>query len=124
MGNQTATESPNRLEIFWQDRSVKYTFPGGHYLVEELKTPWDLYVEGRYFNSPVGDASHQIFVKNGMERYFSIRHKEGIPVCDIITRPESAPTLSYDWGPRRIFRTSNPMTVDGQKLVVMEVISI
>lgn len=125
MGTDTATvssQSSSAVKIFWQDRPVKYTYEGGHIRVEELKTPWDVYVEGRYFDSPISGTLHQVLIKTGLERVFSIRNADGVPVCDIVTRPQNAPPLSLLWGARRAFHTSSPMTVDGQKLIVMDVV--
>lgn len=123
MGAQSASvkEPENRLEIFWSTRPVKFTFPSGLIHVEEVKTPWDLYVESRFFDSPIGTTFHQTLVKHGLERIFSIRDKAGIPACDIITRPEDAPQYNFAWGMRRVFKTSCPMVVDGQRLIVLEV---
>lgn len=119
----SAAESPNSLKLFWQERPVKYEFPGGRYRVEEVKAPWDLFVEGRYFDTSVGQEFHQILVRNKVERIFSIRATDtGIPICSIITKPKDMPAISFIWGPRRVFRTSSPITIDKQELVVQEVI--
>jgi hypothetical protein len=121
MGNQTTATPKNPVKIFWQARPVKYVFPGGRYVVEEAKTPWDLYVEGRFLGSHLGDEFHVLMVKHGMERIFSIRTDMGLPICDIITKPVNAPTLSLVYGARRVLHTDVPMEVDGEKLVVLEV---
>jgi hypothetical protein len=124
MGNQTTqaiAATTNPLRIFWQNRSVKYTFPGGRYVVEEVKSPWDLYVEGQFFQSHLGDEFHILMVKHGMERIFSIRSDVGMPQCDIITKPANAPTLSLAYGARRVLHTGIPMEVDGEKLIVLEI---
>lgn len=120
MESAAATTKPS-VEIFWQARPVKYNFPGKAFSVEEVKTPWDLYVEGRYFDSPVGDELHQMLVRNGVERIFSIRTAKGTPQCDIICLPEGAPAISLAYALRRVFKTSYPMEVDGQKLIVCDV---
>src|SRR5690242_1500955 len=96
------TESP--VKIFWQERPVKYTLEVGndyHFTVEEVKTPWDLYLEGGIFDSEIGDTFHQTMVQNHMERIFSLRNEFGSPVCDIITKPEKAPDLDFTYGARR-----------------------
>lgn len=125
MGSQAANTAENPVKVFWQDRPVKYTIHRAEreYTVEELRTPWDLYVEGSIFSSEVGDVLHQVMVANRMERIFSIRNIEGHPLCDILTAPEGKPLLDFSYGARRVFLTSSPMTVDGEKLVVMDVIS-
>lgn len=125
MGSQAANTAESPVTIFWQDRPVKYKINRNEriYTVEELRTPWDLYVEGSIFSSEVGDVLHQVMVANRMERIFSIRNESGHPICDILTTPEGAPLLDFSYGARRVFLTSAPMTVDGEKLIVMDVIS-
>lgn len=124
MGSQAASTAESPVRIFWQDRPVKYKLNTGEkiYTVEEVKTAWDLFVEGALFGSEVGDELHQVMVREGMERIFSIRTDEGKPLCDIITKPVAAPSLDFTYGARRIFHTSTPMTVDGQKLIVLDVV--
>lgn len=124
MGSATATVSSSPVKTFWQARPVKYTYPGGRFRVEELITPWDLYMEGALFGNSVGMALHQLLVKNQLERIFSLRSTDdGFPVCDIITRPEKAPGVSFSFSPRRVLNTSNPMIVDDQKLIVLDVVA-
>lgn len=123
MGNQEASpESKDSLGCYWQERPIKYIFPNGEILVEEVKTPWDIYTEGRWLGSPIGNEFHQILVKNGMERIFSIRNSKGEPYCEVLTRPKGAPMVNVDWASFRGLNTSSPMTIDDQKLIVLDVI--
>jgi len=125
MGNQegSSAESTSSISPYWQERPVKYAFPGGEVLVEEVKTPWDIFTEGRWVGSPIGNEFHQILVKNGIERIFSIRNPKGEPYCQILTKTAGSPVVSIDWAPYRGLLTSSPMTIDGQKLIVLDVIS-
>lgn len=124
MADTAPSENSNRLTLYWQDCSVVYSFPGGKLQVEEVKAPWDLFLEGTFFSSPIpADEFHQILIKNGIERIFSIRETEKrIPLCTILTKPKDAPVLSFGWGARRVFRTSVPMTINKEKLIVLDVL--
>jgi hypothetical protein len=123
MGHQAVAPAESPVTIYWQARPVKYTFPGGRFVIEEVKTPWDLYVEGEFFGNHLGDEFHVLAVRYGAERIFSLRTDSGIPQCQIITKPLNAPALSLIYGARRVFHTNNPMTVDGEKLVVLDIIA-
>jgi hypothetical protein len=125
MGNQEAsTKSTDSIMPYWQENAIKFVFPGERMGVEEIKTPWDLYVEGRWQNSSIGNEFHQALVRNGVERIFSIRDAHRRPYCEILTRPQESPVVSIDWAPRRGLNTSSPMTIDGQKLIVLDVIAM
>lgn len=125
MGNQTATPSEAEcVKLFWQERPIKYSFEGGKYQAEEVQTPWDLFVEGEYFQHSIGSEIHQVLVKNKMERIFSIRSTDkGTPVCTIITKPQDAPLTNLKYGVRRVFNSDVPMTIDGEQLTLLEIIA-
>ena len=128
MGSQTVSQSKDTLtRMFWQERPVKWTISTNDdekFHLEEVKTPWDLFIEGAIFDSEVGDTMHQTLVQNHLERIFSVRNEDGLPICDIITKPEKAPLLDFKYGARRVFNTSSPMTIDGEKLIVLDVVGI
>lgn len=126
MGNTSTTDAPSSLApIFWQDRPRVYAMEEtnhGKIFIEEVKTPWDLYIEGVIFDSQIGDTHHQNLVANKMVRIFSLRNEEGNPMCNVLTKPEKAPDLDLYYGARRVFNTSAPMTIDGEPLVVLDVL--
>jgi hypothetical protein len=115
------TKSPD--EIPWEQRNVKYIFPGNHLVVEEVISPWDLLVESRYVGSILGTPIHQIAVRHGLERIFSIRQaRNRLPLADILTRPVGARVLLPYWEHRRGLQTSSPLTIDNQDLLVVDVL--
>jgi hypothetical protein len=109
--------------IPWEHKNVKYIFPGGHLVVEEILSPWDLFVESRYIGTVLGTPVHQISVQHGLERIFSIRQaRNRLPIVDILTRPVGARVLLPYWEHCRGLQTSNTFTIDGQDLLVIDVI--
>jgi hypothetical protein len=120
-GSDGMTKSPN--EIPWEQRNVKYIFPGNHLIVEEVISPWDLLVESRYIGSILGTLVHQIAVQRGLERIFSIRQaRNRLPLADILTRPVGARVLLPYWEHCRGLQTSNTFSIDGQNLLVIDVL--
>jgi hypothetical protein len=111
-------------EVPWEEKNTKYIFPGGHLVVEEIISPWDLLVESRYIGTILGTSVHQVAIQHGLERVFSIRQaRNRLPLADILTRPVGARVLLPYWKHWRVLNTSNTFNIDGQELLVIEVLS-
>lgn len=111
------------LVVPWEERKVKYIYPDKPLVIEEVKTPWDLLVEARYTGSLLGSPIHQISVRNGLERIFSIRQNiNRIPLAQILTRPVGARVLLPYWEHMRTLNTSNTFNIDKQDLMVIDVL--
>ncbi len=111
--------------IPWIDNSVKFiikTEPGKGLRIEQIKEPWDLYLEGHFLQSEIGSPDHIDWIKDGKEVIFSIRDLKREPLADIICMPIDAFRYDDYWKHLRVFKTSSPMTVSGEELVVLEVI--
>lgn len=105
----------------WQTKLVKHVF-GEEFIIEEVRTPWDLYLEGRILQNSVRNPEHIQLVRDNQERIFSIRNANRDPLADIITMPVGADRKDSYWPAIRRLRTSCPMTVDDQQLIVLDVI--
>jgi hypothetical protein len=118
------TEAANSLKVVpWQTRDIKFQIGTDPLFVEEVREPWDLWVESAYLQNSFGAPIHQLSVKNGLERIFSVRTLSNrMPLFDILTMPVGARHLSTYWCTKRGLKTSSPMTVDGQELIVLDVL--
>ena len=105
----------------WEEKNTKFIFSDKSMVIEEARTPWDLLIESRYTrNHALSNELHQLSVKAGIERIFSIRILPmRMPLCSIITRPVNARIINPYWIPFRALHTDSPMTIDGQQLIVL-----
>lgn len=124
-GSSDARDYPNtiydKFTVPWIGKETKYQIGPAPLYVEEVKEPWDLWMESAYMQSSLGGVFHQTLIKNGLERLFSIRSNKRTPLCDILTMPVDARQLSTYWCTKRTLKTSSPMTIDGQELIVLDV---
>lgn len=121
-GQELSESLPEIKTIPWQGKALKYKFPNSPLIVEEVIEPWDLFLESKYLGNDLGDELHVLAVQSRIERIFSIRDGSRRPLVDVLTMPENARSLSAYWSMIRVFRTSYPMTIDGEKLIVLEVL--
>ena len=122
---QELSETRRKIKVVpWQGKSIKYAFPKSSLVVEEIKDPWDLLIESKYLNNDlISEPVHVLAVQNGIERIFSVRDKDRrVPLVDILTMPVGGRNLDPFWATQRILKTSHPMIVDGQKLIVLDVL--
>jgi hypothetical protein len=121
---QELNETRRKIKTMpWQGKGIKYAFPNSGLVVEEIRDPWDLLVESKYLNNNLADPVHVLAIQNGIERIFSIRDKDRrVPLADILTMPVNGRNLDPFWATQRVLKTSNPMKVDGQELIVLDVL--
>jgi hypothetical protein len=123
MGRSQSTTESSLKVVPWQTRDIKFQIGIDPLFVEEVREPWDLWVESAYLHNSFGAPLHQLSVKNGLERIFSVRsYGSRMPLFDILTMPVGARTLSTYWSMKRGLKTSSPMTIDGQDLIVLDVL--
>lgn len=111
--------------IPWEESNLIYKFTKGNYAgirIEEVKTPWDLFLEACFLQTTFGEAFHITTIEEGKEVIFSIRDGKREPMADIVTMPVKTKRYDSYWPIIRIFKTSKPMTVNGQELIVLDVV--
>jgi len=121
-GQESSEKPPEVKEIPWQGEGKRYSIPDSDFFIEEVKEPWDLFLESKYLKNSLGNPIHVIAVKNGIERIFSIRDPKRKPVADILTMPVGARSLDCYYSTLRALKTSHPMEIDGQQLIVLDVL--
>lgn len=112
-------------KVPWQENNLIYKFTKGEWAgirIEEIKEPWDLFLESCFLQTNFGDAFHVTAVKDKLEVILSIRDKNREPLADIITMPYKAKRYDAYWPKVRVFKTSHPMTIDERQLIVLDVI--
>lgn len=113
-------------KVPWQENNLIYKFTKGEWAgirIEEIKEPWDLFLEACFLQTTFGDAFHVAAVENQLEVILSIRDKNREPLADIIAMPYKAKRYDAYWPKVRVFKTSQPMTVNDRQLIVLDVIS-
>lgn len=111
--------------IPWQERNLVYKFTKGEWAglrVELVQAPWDLFLESCFLQTSFGDAFHVSAVKENTEVILSIRDEKREPIADIITMPVKAKRYDAYWPKIRVLKTSQPMTINDQKLIVLDVV--
>lgn len=113
-------------QIPWQDKNLIYKFPKGEWAgltIEEVCEPWDLFLEACFLQTSFGDAFHVTAIKEKREVIFSIRDEKREPIADILTMPIKAKRYDPYWPKIRVLKTSHPMTIKEQDLIVLDVVS-
>lgn len=110
----------------WQENNLIYKFTKGDLIgvrIEEVREPWDLFLESCFLQTSFGEAFHVNAIQDNVEVIFSIRDDKREPIADILTMPVNAKRWDSYWPKVRVFKTSQPMTVNDRELIVLDVVS-
>jgi hypothetical protein len=116
----------NVNQIPWLEKVVKFQVKAGPYRgykIEEVRVPWDLFIEGRLVGTNLGDEKHVSLVTENQERIFSLRNQHREPEASIVCIPPDSEVMKESWTKERILKTSKTMIIDDQPLRAITILA-